>query len=358
MDPIKAKDTPERDDTDESLRNERSKSDSEAARHNGHAERVADAVIEEARVAADKVLIAARDGQEQLEELDRHETLLRSREDNKIEQERSAADALLADERRERTRALAALFALERETTDAHLLAERNRADIALSNRDDFLGMVAHDLRGFMGEIALRAELLIRGAAADEAGSRARDAGERIRRSTAGMRRLVGDLLDVAAVEAGKLHVEVSRGDVADVLRAAADPFRSAAEAKGIALELEEQQVSVTALFDHDRVVQVLGNLVSNSIKFTPRGGRILLRLEVVGEEVHLTVKDNGAGIPADKLESIFERFTQLLRTDRRGLGLGLYIARCLVDAQRGRIWAESAPGEGTTLTFTLPLAR
>ena len=172
------------------------------------------------------------------------------------------------------------------------------------------------------------------------------------------MKRLVGDLLDFAAVEAGRLHVDVATGDVASVLRDAAEPFRSAAQARGISLDLEETPETVPAVFDHDRVIQVLGNLVSNAIKFTPSGGVISLRLVVADDEVRLTVADTGAGIDPSKLEHIFERFTQLLGSDRRGLGLGLYISRCLVEAQRGRIWATSVPGGGSTFSFTLPLAR
>jgi signal transduction histidine kinase len=351
----KAGGTSSREDTDESLRKERQKSDREVDRRLEGAAGVADAVIEQARDDADEVLRVAREaGQPSPDQL---ETQARVLEDATIQRQRAVADVKLADETRERTRALAALFALERELTDQHLLAERNRADLALNNRDDFLGMVAHDLRGFMAEIAYRAAMLARDPRDDEAGRRSRQMGEGIQRSTAGMKRLVSDLLDIAAIEAGRLHVEAKSGDLASVLRDAGEPFRFAAEAKGIALELEELPDSALALFDHDRVVQVLGNLVSNAIKFTPGGGRISILLDVASNEARVTVADTGAGIPADRLEAIFERFTQL-RADRRGLGLGLYISRCLVEAQRGRIWATSVPGAGSKLSFTLPLAR
>ena len=356
MEPTKPSGSSQRDDTDESLRKERDKSDQEVHRRVGRAAGVAEAVVDLARDNADEVLRLARQADQPNPSA--VQSKARNEEDADIQRQRAAADVKLGDERRDRTRALAALFALERELTDQHLLAERNRADVALNNRDDFLGMVAHDLRGFMGEIAYRAASLIRDARDDEAGRQSRQIGMGIQRSTAGMRRLVGDLLDVAAIEAGRLHVEVANGDVASVLRDAAAPLRSAAENKQIALDLEEPPDSVAAMFDHDRVVQVLGNLVSNAIKFTPSGGKISLRLTVAGEEALLTVADTGAGIDEDKLEKIFERYTQLLRSDRRGLGLGLYIAKCLVQAQGGRIWATSTPGAGSNFTFTLPLAR
>jgi len=354
MDPSRPRGSGRREDTDKSLREERDKSDREFVDRVGRAATLADALVEKARGHADEVLRDARDADEPRP--DRAQSEARGAEDATIQHQRTEADAKLADERRERTRALAALFALERELTDQHLLAERNRADLALNNRDDFLGMVAHDLRGFMGEIALRATMLVRDARDDEAGARSRQVGRGIQRSTAGMKRLVGDLLDVAAIEAGRLNVEVGPGDVATVLRDAVEPFRSAAQTKGIELELEDSPQSISALFDHDRVIQVLGNLVSNAIKFTPTGGRIAIRLAVVGEEVMLTVTDTGIGIPEDKLETIFERFAQLGASGRRGLGLGLYISKCLVEAQHGRIWATSVAGAGSSLSFTLPL--
>ncbi|MCA1827185.1 MAG: HAMP domain-containing histidine kinase [Myxococcales bacterium] len=341
--------------TDDSLRNERAKSDDEVGRRSDRAANMADAVVERARDDADEVLRVARD----VEQMSPNPAQAQARgvADATIRHQRAYADEKLADERRERTRALAALFALERELTDQHLLAERTRADVALKNRDDFLGMVAHDLRGFMGEIALRAALIVRGSGDDEVGRRMRAFGEGIQRSTAGMKRLVGDLLDVAAIEAGRLHVQATADDLARVLRDAAEPFRAAAGTKGIALDLDEAPGPVLARFDHDRVIQVLGNLVGNAIKFTPREGRITFALRKTGDEVQITVADTGVGIPADKLEHVFERYTQLSPSDRRGLGLGLYIARCLVEAQGGRIWATSVAGAGTEFTFTLPRA-
>jgi signal transduction histidine kinase len=356
MEQSRSRGSAHREDTDKSLREERDKSDREFVEHIGRAATVAGAVVEKARGDADEVLREAREADEPRP--GRAQSEARGAEDAAIQHRRKEADAKLADEGRERTRALAALFALERELTDQHLLAERNRADLALNNRDDFLGMVAHDLRGYMGEIALRATVLVRDARDDEAGARSRQIGRGIQRSTAGMKRLVGDLLDVAAIEAGRLTVEAAPGDVATVVRDAVEPFRSAARTKGIELEFEDSPQSISALFDHDRVIQVLGNLVSNAIKFTPTGGRIALRLAVAGEEVMLTVTDTGVGIPEEKLETIFERFTQLGASDRRGLGLGLHISKCLVEAQHGRIWARSVAGAGSSVSFTLPLAR
>jgi signal transduction histidine kinase len=104
-------------------------------------------------------------------------------------------------------------------------------------------------------------------------------------------------------------------------------------------------------------MLQVLTNLVVNSIKYTPRNGTIRLRIERAAEQLRVSVTDTGCGIPGDMLEAIFERFWQVDHNNRRGLGLGLYISKCIVEAHGGRIWAESKPGEGSKVTFTLPAA-
>ena len=108
--------------------------------------------------------------------------------------------------------------------------------------------------------------------------------------------------------------------------------------------------------FDPARILQVLINLLSNAIKFTATGGKVTVHAEPSATEVCLSVTDNGVGIPADKLETVFLRFLQL-NSDRRGLGLGLYISKCIVLGHGGRIWAESELGAGSKFCFTLPLA-
>jgi signal transduction histidine kinase len=344
----------ERDDTDASLRDERFKSDREVDRRRQSVEGVAKAVVSRARDDADELLRSSREVDDP--NPDARESRARKTEDATIRRTRKAADVKLEDESGERTRALAALFLLERNLTDQNLLAERNRADLVVNRRDDFLGMVAHDLRGFMGEIALRATSLGRFSGDDENGRKVRQIGERIQRSTASMNRLVGDLLDIAAIEAGKLTVQISRGDLSSMLRDAAEGLRSAVEAKNIVFAVDARPDPVMASFDLDRVVQVLGNVVSNAVKFTPPGGRISLRLEARDRVAKLTVSDSGEGIPPDKLEAIFDRFAQV-RPDRRGLGLGLYISKCLMKAQGGEIWATSASGGGSQFHLTLPLS-
>lgn len=111
------------------------------------------------------------------------------------------------------------------------------------------------------------------------------------------------------------------------------------------------------ARYDHQRILQVLANLVGNAIKFTGPGGWIELVVEAAGEDVRFAVKDSGAGIDPDNLKVIFERFRRATDEHRSGLGLGLYISKCIIEAHGGRIWAESQPGAGSTFYFTLPVA-
>jgi signal transduction histidine kinase len=99
----------------------------------------------------------------------------------------------------------------------------------------------------------------------------------------------------------------------------------------------------------------VLANILANAIKFTSQGGRIRVRGEGAGDELRFSISDTGSGMPGNVLEAIFERFWQVGKNDRRGVGLGLYISRCIVEAHGGRIWAESQLGEGSRLCFTLP---
>ena len=112
------------------------------------------------------------------------------------------------------------------------------------------------------------------------------------------------------------------------------------------------------AFFDHHRILQVLSNLVGNAIKFSEAGGIIELRMASNVDGLEFTVRDSGRGIAADDIEAIFERFSQAGQAGRRGLGLGLYIARCIVEAHAGRIWAVSELGKGSAFHFTIPTTR
>jgi signal transduction histidine kinase len=353
---------PERDDTDKSLRLEREKSDSELAKTQTAIEAGSDAAIQTTRDQADQTSQEARDKVDV--KLARRSTPPEARQivyqerahvDAALEEERADSDEKLQAEREEGRRALDALLSMERAETDTRLGVERASSDKGLETRDEFLGMVSHDLRSLLAGVALQAALLKRNAAEDEAGQKTVRAAEKIERFTARMNRLIGDLVDVASIEAGKILVAPSLQDANALVRESGEAFQPLASAQGLSLEVATHGSALMAKFDHERVLQVLANLLSNAIKFTKTGGRISIRVEPVGQEVQFSVTDTGSGIPSQHLAVVFERFWQARGEDRRGLGLGLYISKCIVEAHGGRIWAESQLGQGSTFSFTLP---
>ena len=365
--------SPERERTDESLRAEREKTDQAVAAKQAHVARQADAVVDRARENADAVLIVARENADAVLDAARDKAdekldpdARRAEPESAIAEERDVADQALRDEREhadqalrlernEYARASRRFLPLERESTDRYLLTERIRSDDAVANRDDFLAIVTHDLRDLIGGIVMSSAVLSRRAPRNEEGEDTLAETRRIERYAARMNRLIGDLVDVASIDAGKLAITAATGDLAMSIAEAQDTFRAMASAKGISLATKVDATPLLAAFDHDRILQVLANLISNSLKFTPQGGAITLRGEQEADGVRLSVTDTGSGIPVDSLERIFERFSQVGRNDRRGLGLGLYISRCVVEAHGGRIWAESGRDAGSTISITLP---
>jgi signal transduction histidine kinase len=359
--PIPADDTPptpERELTDESLRIEREKADSAMVGEPPVVEETADAVLEKARTRADAVLAEAR------RKSDRRATDPmpcvaspkvvegeRVQADKVLRKERADADEDLRTERAER----AAEMVVERDETDKDLSRERARSDHAVATRDEFLGLVSHDLKNMLGSVIGFAALIAKEESAGSHREHVLAYAQRIQRSGARMNRLIGDLMDVASIEAGRLVVAREVGDPVPAVVEAVDAFQAQASASGITLGAEIVQPVPRVPLDSARIFQVLINLLSNAVKFTPRGGRIVVRVERIGPDVCFAVRDTGVGIPADRLESVFERFVQV-RDDRRGMGLGLYISKCIVEGHGGRIRAESTLGGGSTFIFTLPL--
>lgn len=353
--------TPERERTDSSLRAKRMKADRALADHQWTTENEADQVVRLAREHADAVLVDARaeaDGQLGREDSGATQVVAAERavHDDTLRSERHAADELLQQQRVETAAALKRLLPLEREATDRYLLSERGRSDTALSNRDDFLGMVSHDLRDLIGAIVVTAGLIAKRAIAEEEGGQQAVAlTERIQRYAARMNRLIGDLVDVTSIDAGKLAVSAAPGYAGGLISDVVETFHGPASARRMAIEAEVVDGPLLAVFDHDRLLQVLANLVSNAIKFTPEGGQVVVRGERVDAGIRFCVSDSGPGIPGEMLDAIFERFRQVTASDRRGLGLGLYISKCIVEAHGGTIWAESERGEGARICFVVP---
>jgi signal transduction histidine kinase len=227
------------------------------------------------------------------------------------------------------------------------------RAEQAAQARQELLAIVAHDLRNPLGAIALRATMLRR----DGSDEISRNHGAAIERVVSRMEQLLKGLLDAATIEAGQLSLRPAAVDVAGALLEVADTFSGLASSKGVQLVCRpapDQQMTVQA--DRERLLQVLANLIGNSIKFTASGDRIELSATPAGNGIRFSVADSGPGISPEHLPWIFERFWKADFTGAKGTGLGLYIARRIVVAHGGRIWAESRPpSEGTTIHFVIP---
>jgi signal transduction histidine kinase len=346
----------EREQTDESLRAERERVDEALEEQLAALDGTADAVINRARVRADAMLAATRAKLDAQRALSTPAVALeRAREDALVRQERAEADERLRHERA----ALAATVAKEREETDKDLSSERARADTDLATRDEFMGIVSHDLRNILHSIIGFAGLIAEAAEQPEQADRVRRHAERIQRSGARMNRLIGDLVDVASIESGLLAVTREPCEPIQLAQEAIETFQAQAIAAGVRLVVEAPRPVGSWDIDPARILQVLTNLISNAIKFTPRQGQVVVAVTVsVDEEageVTFAVADTGQGIPPDELEVIFERFHQVVKNDRRGMGLGLFISKCIVESHGGRIWATSRLGVGSTFSFTIP---
>jgi signal transduction histidine kinase len=172
------------------------------------------------------------------------------------------------------------------------------------------------------------------------------------------MARLIEDLLDVTRLEGGKrLPIEPEPVEPADLLHEAEEIFRAQAAVASVNLIYSANKPLPPVHADRHRVMQVMTNLIGNSMKFTPPGGRIAVHARLDAETVLFTISDTGPGIPKEHLADIFSPYWQAKRAERLGAGLGLPIAKGIVEAHGGRIWVESEPGRGTDFYFTLPLA-
>lgn len=349
--------SPEREQTDESLRVERDRADAALGDEPTDVDATADAVIEQARTRADDVLAAARAATDrQTGRANAQSSAVvaekRSLEDQAVRNERADADETLRAERDEQV----ALLSIERDETDKDLSDERARSDDALATRDAFLGVVSHDLRGMLSSVVAYASLIARDVSRADHVEKVQAHAVRIQRSATRMNRLIGDLVDVASIEAGMLAVAREVGDPTQVVTEAVDTFQAEASARGVSLVAEVVPPPAVAAHDPARILQVLTNLLGNAIKFTQADGKVVVRVETIRDEVRISVSDTGPGIPADQLEAVFSRFRQVTQNDRRGVGLGLYISKSIVQGHGGRIWVECPTGGGSTFLFTLPV--
>jgi signal transduction histidine kinase len=247
--------------------------------------------------------------------------------------------------------------ALARER-EARQVAEeaQDRLAAALHGREDALANVVHDLRSPLQTIDLAAQYLNQKLDPSMACDGARRQAAAIQRAAAQMSSLVSNLLDHAKLRAGQVVLHLGDVDAAALIDDSFEAHRLLAEEKRLVLEVARPIGALRALADVTRVQRVLANLLSNAMKFTPAGGRVELGARGEGANVMFWVRDTGSGIPPEQLPRVFERFWQARdRPASEGAGLGLAIAKGIIEAHGGRISIESRLGEGTQVSFTVP---
>jgi PAS domain S-box-containing protein len=230
-----------------------------------------------------------------------------------------------------------------------------HEAQQATRARDDVLAVVAHDLRNPLNTVTMAVSLMLESTPIENTQERRQV--EIVRRAADRMNRMIQDLLDVKRIESDRLGID-ARPEAADgLINDTVEMLRQLASGSTIVLEANVAENLPAVMADSARIQQVLSNLVGNAVKFTPRGGRVTVCAERIDGEVRFGVIDTGPGIPPEQLPHIFGRFWQAKPSDRRGIGLGLAIAKGIVEAHGGRIWVESHVGLGSTFYFTLPAA-
>ncbi len=230
----------------------------------------------------------------------------------------------------------------------AHLNVEKN----------EFMGIVAHDLRSPLGEIQGFSELLLEDP--EMVRAEVEDCVRRIRDTTVRMAEMVRNLLDANRIERGELKLAMGRCDGFELVREVVQAYRTRAAAKQQQILLEELATPAAILADRNLVLQVLENLLSNAIKYSPPGKRIQVRIRPSPEAVRFEVQDEGPGLNAEDQQRLFGKFARLSAKPTGGenaTGLGLSIVKRIVEAMNGRVWCESEPGKGATFLVALPVA-
>jgi signal transduction histidine kinase len=225
----------------------------------------------------------------------------------------------------------------------------RARAEASVRSRERVMEIVAHDLGNPLGAIGISAEALARRVTQEED----RRHLDRILRAVTRINNLIGDLVDVTGIEHETLAVTRTRQAVEPIVRETAEAFLPRAEQRNITLEVDSPPGDLTIVADRARIGQLLGNLLGNALKFTPEGGRVALRVSAQTQAVRFEIADTGPGIAPQDVPRVFEQYWK--GKSHQGTGLGLFIARSIVQAHRGEIGVKTAPGQGATFFFTLP---
>lgn len=376
----------DRSETDARLLAERAGSETNDSLHTADARQMLDDLIERDRILADARLLKfrktadsalshersalplpSRSVASERDSADQCQLVEREMSDTLLKRERQRSDVAVDKERSEHDDLRVDLEVL-RQSTDDKLSSERDGAYMATTTlgatqqalahanreqlrQEDVLGFVAHDLRSPLCVISMSAESI----AAATLDSEIRLSALRASRAVARMERLLADLLDVVRIHAGSLSVHKRQCDVGALASEVFDTYAPLFAVRGIAFCIDIASDPIVVRFDHDRIVQVLSNLLGNAMKFTPYGGHVTLQIQREPQQVQFALKDDGPGIHPSVVPLVFDRFWQINSATRRGLGLGLHIAEEIVKAHGGRIWVETLFGKGATFKFTLP---
>ena len=239
----------------------------------------------------------------------------------------------------------------------AELGASFARQRAVEQGRRDLVASISHDLRTPLASIRAMIEAIEDGVVTDQTtiGQYHSAIGEQVN----WLSRLIDDLFELSRLDSGAIDLQVREVDLRELITETVDSLRPTAEARGIAISVEEGHGAGDALIDPDQVQRVIGNLVQNAIRHTPRGGTVVVGVRERGQELAVEVIDTGEGIGVGDIDHIFDRFYRgqksRTRTDDAGAGLGLAIAKAIVEAHRGRIWAENQPAIGAKFVFTVP---
>jgi signal transduction histidine kinase len=233
------------------------------------------------------------------------------------------------------------------------------QAQHAAEMRRDLVAVVAHDLKNPLNAVSMAAALLSKSAPAGSDGDRSRRQSGIITRATDRMNRLIHDLLDVSAIDAGRLELELSAHRVGPLVSEALESMGQLAQERQITLErvVAADAETLAALCDRERLLQVFSNLIGNAIKYTEPGSRITVSAQCVDGALSFAVADTGPGIADEHVPHLFDRFWRVRGRKRDGTGLGLWIVKGLVEAHGGTVSVDTAVGAGAKFSFTVPLA-
>lgn len=219
-------------------------------------------------------------------------------------------------------------------------------------SRERILSVVSHDLRNPLSAVKMNATLIEKLSKDDDIRRRA----ESIRRSSGTMNRLIADLLDAARIERGTFSLDIQPNEVESLLNEVVETMLPQAKEKEIVLHVQHAQALPAVPFDYARIFQVLTNLVGNAIKFSPPRSRVGIDVRLEGESLVFRVSDQGPGIAPEHRDRIFERHWQNAETAHLGIGLGLFISKCIVENHGGRINVEGTAAPGSTFRVQIPL--